>query len=63
MKNLNATESAVWAAEYVRYLAARSDSTKRWPPNDDDVDDAIDNANETVIALRRARERQGKSAP
>lgn len=55
--DLDATEIAVWAAEYVRYLAARSDSTKRWPPDEDDVDDAIDNANETVAELRRARER------
>ena len=55
--DLNTIETAVWAAEYIRYLAARSDSTKRWPPDEDDVDDAIDNANETVIALRRASER------
>jgi len=55
--DLNPIETAVWAAEYVRYLAARSDSTKRWPPDQDDVDDAIDNANETVLELRRARDR------
>lgn len=55
--DLNTIETAVWAAEYVRYLAARSDSTKRWPPDADDVDDAIDNANETVAELRRARKR------
>jgi hypothetical protein len=54
---LNPIETAVWAAEYVRYLAARSDSTKRWPPDADDVDDAIDNADETIIELRRAKER------
>jgi len=55
--SLNPIETAVWAAEYVRYLAARSDSTKRWPPDEDDIDDAIDNADETVLALRRGMER------
>jgi hypothetical protein len=55
--DLNPIETAVWAAEYVRYLAARCDATKRWPPNVDDVDDAILNANDTVDELRRARER------
>ena len=55
--DLDNIERSVWAAEYVRYLAARSDSTKRWPPDDDDIDDAIANANETIFALRRARER------
>jgi len=50
---MNQLEGAVWAAEYVRYLAARSDATKRWPPDDDDIEDAIDDANETVLALRR----------
>ena len=56
-EDLNPLETAVWAAEYVRYLAARSDATKRWPPNVDDVDDAILNANDTIDELRRARER------
>jgi len=55
--DLDNIERAVWAAEYVRYLGARSDSTKRWPPDEDDVNDAIANANETIFALRRARER------
>ena len=55
--DLNTIETAVWAAEYVRYLAARSTSTERWPPDIDDVDDAVDDANETVAELRRKRER------
>lgn len=55
--DLDHIEVSVWATEYVRYLAVRSGSTKRWPPDEDDVDDAIANANETVFLLRRARER------
>lgn len=54
---LNTMETAVWAAEYVRFLAARSESTKRWPSDIDDIDDAIDNADEVVLQLRRAGER------
>ncbi len=57
-QDLNSIETAVWTAEYVRYLAARCNATE-WPPREDDIDDAIDidNANETVADLRRAKER------
>lgn len=54
---LNTIETAVWAAEYVHFLAARSESTKRWPSDIDDIDDAIDSANEMILELRRARKR------
>lgn len=54
---LDPIEMAVWAAEFVRYRAARSESTKVWPPSDDDIDDAIDGANEVIIELRNGRMR------
>jgi hypothetical protein len=49
---LTPLEMAVWAAEFVQYRAARMDSTKQFPPLDEDIDDAMDNANEVIIELR-----------
>jgi hypothetical protein len=51
--DLNPIETAVWAAEYVRYLAACSTRHSRGP---DDIAAAVEAANETIDDLRRARE-------
>ena len=55
--DLDNIEIAVWAAQFVHFRAVRSESCKRWPPNEDDIDDAIADANEVIFELRRARER------
>ena len=54
--DLDNIEIAVWAAEYVRFRSVRSEVCKRWPPNEDDTDDAVAAANEVIFELRRARE-------
>ena len=55
--DLDRIEIAVWAAEFVRFRGIRIHATGRFVPDEDDIDDAVAAANETIFELRRARER------
>jgi hypothetical protein len=55
---LSPLEQAVWAAEFVHFRGERMAATKRFPPDQDDIEDAILDANDVVDELRAARERK-----